>query len=133
MLAPLSWEFLLRVQSEGVPLGKGGPWDADCLDSSRHSAVWVSYGMVYMRLQRRKYRPHGSLMKRACSCQRMTNNYCIVHRVGAWLYEQRYGTQLFAFTAAQFKAEVVRGAIQSGPGNAASSVRRRFGSDIVGR
>ena len=55
---------------------------------------------------------------------------------------------MFAFTAAEFKAEVVRGAIligvptaakiglkivQSGPGNAASSVRRRFGSDIVGR
>ena len=51
----LSWHFLLRVQSECIPLEVGRQQDAACLPPHRHSAVWVGGGCnACVRLRIRK-------------------------------------------------------------------------------
>ena len=44
VLTLLSWEFLLRVKSEGIELKLGTPLEAQqgALPEGRHSAVWIS-------------------------------------------------------------------------------------------
>ena len=63
------WEYLLRVQSEGFPLLAGVPDDATSLPSGRHSGVWVDGDdTLCLRLQQRKNRVQGSLLRRRCGC-----------------------------------------------------------------
>ena len=59
----LSWQALLRVQSEAIPLQIGTHDSVHCLPRNRHSAVFVaSDGTLYSRLRTGKHRPQGSLL-----------------------------------------------------------------------
>ena len=72
LLALLSWECLLRVQSEAVGLHAGAACDATALPPQRHSEVWVDKaGYLCLKLARRKNKPGGSLLRRSCTCGAM--------------------------------------------------------------
>jgi hypothetical protein len=102
-LALLSWEFLLRVQSEALELQVGTPDDATALPSGRHSGLWLdSSGSLVLRLQRRKHRPMGSVLKRRCLCASVGPKRCVVHRAGQMLQSKPVGSPLFKFSAKQF-------------------------------
>ena len=65
--------FLLRVQSETKNLGVGMKSDAETFPQSRHCAVWIEScegeaASLHIKLARRKNRPQGSLLMRACAC-----------------------------------------------------------------
>ena len=78
--ALLAWEFLLRVQSEGLNLQVGALDDLVTLAPERHSAVVLSAGVVTIRLQRRKHRPAGSTLKRPCRCSSVGRQFCAACR-----------------------------------------------------
>ena len=81
-LACWSYHFLLRVPSEAVPLEVGQPSDAQGkLPLNRHSALWMEDERVYLKLQRRKHRPGGSLLIRHCQCSVADSDewFCPVH------------------------------------------------------
>ena len=97
----LSWEFLFRVQSEGVPLEAGVPGEGTCLSPERHSAVFIDAELcLNVRLQRRKHRPRGSLLRRPCTC-RQDNRFCVVHKLQGLLASKALGERLFDFTSYQ--------------------------------
>ena len=57
----VAWEFLLRVQSEALPLEAGSAEEAksSALGNGRHSAIWVNMleNTLHLRLARRKNDP----------------------------------------------------------------------------
>eukprot|EP00438_Fugacium_kawagutii_P006852 Skav210206 [mRNA] locus=scaffold3141:74491:87031:+ [translate_table: standard] len=56
----LAWQFLLRVQSEAVPLQFGDLTTDSVLPPGRHSAIWVDAQLVcHLRLRKRKHMPGG--------------------------------------------------------------------------
>ena len=85
------WYFLFRVQSEALPLECGAPHELVALPTGRHSAVWVSADTAFVRLRRRKHKPTGSVLKRACTCASTSSQFCIVHRLKKcfWLVLRR--------------------------------------------
>ena len=98
----LAWEFLLGFQSEAVGLQAGCAGDATALPTARHSGVWIdAFGFIIVRLQRRKHRAVGSLLKRMCTCPR-GRQFCVVHRVAAVLAIKATGEPLFDYTAHSF-------------------------------
>ena len=94
----MCWEFLLRVQSEAVPLLAGMPDDATSLPRERHSGVWVDgSGALCLRLQRRKNRPQGSLLRRRCTCPSQGFRFCVVHRLRPFLAQLQPTEPLWSF------------------------------------
>ena len=70
----VAWHFLMRVQSECAPLELGCPAEAYQLAAASHSALWVDKSpMACLRHRRRKNRPQGSFLKRACTCHLGSN------------------------------------------------------------
>ena len=93
----LSWHFLLRVQSECIPLEVGQPQDFACLAPHRHSAVWVDGSSnACMRLRMRKNRPQGSFLKRPCTCHTTGRQLCVAHRLQDLLHGKPHGARLWA-------------------------------------
>ena len=77
------WRFLLRVQSEGVPLEFGIVSEIKRLPPGRHSAV-VAFGKVLgLRLNKRKHRQAGSFLQSPCICKESGAVFCVFHRVVA--------------------------------------------------
>ena len=104
----VSWSFLLRVQSECIPLEAGRAEDSTCLAPQRHSGLWVDQaGALNLRLQRRKHRPQGSHLRRACSCAQGPA-FCVPHCVRRLLQSKQPGEKLWAFTAAAMLKELRR-------------------------
>jgi len=104
-MALVAWEFLLRVQSEAIGLQNGCPPDATALPPERHSGMWVdASGALVLRLQRRKHRPKGSLLRRRCMCSKVGRQLCVVHRMEPLLQAGGPGANLFAYTAYEFQA-----------------------------
>ena len=99
----LAWQFLLRVQSEAVPLQYGEVCPQTPLPADRHSAVWVDSEFVcHLRLRRRKHMPAGSVMSRPCICEGSEKSvFCLSHRLGPGLSKLQQGQSLFPFTASQ--------------------------------
>jgi len=84
------WAFLMRIQSECIPLEWGTPEELVTVPEGRHSAVCVIGGkkpVLAIRWRRRKHRPAGSLLKRPCTCKdgQGQSPYCVVHRVQQWV------------------------------------------------
>ena len=105
----VAWEFLLRVQSEAVDLQCGNSEDATALPSHRHSGMWIdTNGALVLRLQRRKHRPQGSLLRRKCLCNKNGPNLCVVHRLQPVLSGLGPGGRLFNYSAVQFLSLVKR-------------------------
>ena len=102
-LALLCWEFLLRVQSEALEMQAGVPGDATALAEGRHSGLWLdSSGALVLRLQRRKHRPRGSVLRRKCLCASVGRQLCVTHRLGDYIKACRPGEALFDFSANTF-------------------------------
>ncbi|CAE8640130.1 unnamed protein product [Polarella glacialis] len=97
-MAVLSWNFLLRVQSEAVPLEKGSPIELVQLFPERRSAVFIEGSWIHLRLQRRKNRHFGSLLKRRCVCDQEDPRLCPVHRLSQRLCLCGAGQRLFSLT-----------------------------------
>ena len=116
-LCLLAWEFLLRLQSEGLPLEKGDAEEAQssALGQHRHSAVWANRaeGMLHLRLARRKHRPRGSWLVRPCTCSLKRSllggaTYCVVHRMAKYMHNRLVGRRLWDFTAQSFLGSLRR-------------------------
>ena len=96
----VAWEFLLRVQSECIPLQVGAQKDGRFLPPSRHSGLWVEgWTSVVLKLRLRKNRPQGSLLKRPCTCALAGPRLCLLHRLSAFLRGKAYGEAVWSFTA----------------------------------
>ena len=101
-LTLMACEFLLRFQSEAVGLQAGCTSDATALPINRHSGVWVdALGCIVLRLQKRKHRPKGSLLKRQCTCSK-GEQFCVVHRMAVVLASTPTGGCLFDYSAHSF-------------------------------
>ena len=99
LFAFVSWEFLLRCQSEAIPLCSGTAQDATFLHPDRHSGVWLDgNGTLCLRLQRRKNRPQGSLLMRPCVCATKAQMFCVVCRLKARLRLRTAPARLWEFT-----------------------------------
>jgi hypothetical protein len=105
------WAFLPRVQSEATPALRGTASDIVELAPHKHSAVWLNLtkNVVAWRLQRRKHRPNGSLLKRQCECNDLMESgiaepeaYCIFHRLLKHMSSIKDGECLWTYTAYQF-------------------------------
>ena len=95
----VAWEFLLRVQSEAVPLCTGSPSYLNGLPPDTHSGVWVDNdGTLCLKLARRKNRPNGSTLRRPCTCGTRGRQLCVVHRTQAWLASRQVAQPLWSFT-----------------------------------
>ena len=77
MLWLASYQFMLRVPSEAVPMMRGG----DAVQG--HSVLFLeSDNCVVLRLKSRKNRPQGATIKRFCSCKQDSaeaHPLCCVH------------------------------------------------------
>ena len=105
----VSWEYLLRVQSECLPMERGSPSDATSLPPHRHSGLYVDDGgALVLRLQRRKHRPQGSLLSRRCLCGTVGPNRCPPHRLGPFLSRKSVGEKLWEWSSSDFKNLVRR-------------------------
>ena len=101
--AIMCWEFLLRVQSEAIELELGNAGDATALDPDRHSGVWFDAATgIVLRLQRRKHRPKGSLLRRTCTCRVLGSTRCVVHRLMGHCAHLKTSQRLFSHTAPTF-------------------------------
>ena len=81
------------------------------LAPERHSAVWVANCTCFVRLRRRKHRPRGSILKRACCCQRVSRQFCVCCRVHDFISGFASGTKLFDITHSAF-LKLVRSQLQ---------------------
>ena len=59
-------------------------------------------GVLSLRLQRRKHRATGSLLRRTCQCRVVGSSNCVAHRLQPLLAQKLVGTKLFSYTATQF-------------------------------
>ena len=82
----------------------GAQSDLIKLHPNRHSGIWVdtAAGVVFLRLQRRKHRLHGSLLKRQCCCHAVGPQFCMLHRVQNMLQHRTYGLPVFDYGPAAF-------------------------------
>ena len=121
------YEFLLRIQSEGLPLQRGCSNEAVALDPCRHSAVWVVQDkLACVRLMRRKHRPQGSLLKRPCSCRKTGRQFCVVHRCTEAVADCAVGARLWHFTAAAFQIQLRQYLVLLGTRGAQSYTLKSF-------
>ena len=105
----VAWEFLLRVQSECMPMQRGEAIQATCMPPSAHSGIWVEGGgTLALRLAQRKNRPQGSLIRRPCTCASVGRQFCVVHRLAPYLRKKRIGEQLWSFNHSQALASLRR-------------------------
>lgn len=107
--ALVNFEFMLRVQSEGLQIQAGQAEEAVVLSPERHSGLWiVQKQVVCLRLMRRKHRPQGSLLKRACTCATVGPQFCTVHRCLSCLAGKVVGSRLWYITPSTFLAKTRR-------------------------
>ena len=106
----LGWQFLLRMQSEAVPLEKGGAESVVTLAPERHSAVWLApNGRLHLRLRTRKHRPAGSLLIRQCICAvGEQHELCPICQCRDFLAGKQEGERLFSFSAVGLLSEFRR-------------------------
>jgi len=74
MLWLVSYVFLLRMPSEALPMARGG----EAGDEDVQSVLCLRKGILYLKLKRRKNRPRGSLLSRACTCA-ASERLCPIH------------------------------------------------------
>ena len=112
ILTLASWEGLLRVPSEAIPLEAGEQADAYLLPTTRHSGVWAAKGIAFIRLQQRKHRPRGSLLKRPCRCNQTHRQGCLACRLTKFLPAFKPGQRLWPNTTAYAFMKVMRMVLQ---------------------
>ena len=104
VLTLLSWEFLLRVQSEGIGLQYGSQQLIFDLAPSRHSSICMVGNVLVVRFTRRKHRPSGSTLKRVCRCATVGRQACAVCTFRQWAEARkpRVGDRVFGGSASQY-------------------------------
>ena len=75
MLWLFAYTFMLRVPSEALPAVRG---EEGFLIGNEQAVIWLEDGMLVLRLLRRKNKPHGSVLKRGCTCESQPR-ICPVH------------------------------------------------------
>ena len=115
----LSWQALLRVQSEALPLNQGTFEDVHDLPPGRHSAVFVDpANTLHLRLRQRKHRPQGSLLVRPCVCgPHQRSPLCVGHRLAVRLGQLSRGQRLFTLTQSVVLIQVFAGRKGSSSGS----------------
>ena len=92
MLYLLAYVFLLRLPSEALPVVRG------CVGSARNqefaSCIFLEDEHVCLKLKRRKNKPGGSLLKRACWCQQCEMT-CPVHSLWPFFQRMKVGQPVF--------------------------------------
>ena len=106
MLYLAAYTWLLRVPSEGLPLTSGLDPEA-ALPVGQHSCAGAAEGELVVRVARRKNKPHGSVLRRACSCAGAAWR-CPVHVLGEWLQSLPCGSQPFLLLRADVAREGLR-------------------------
>ena len=101
VLTLISWDFLLRIQSEASGLEVGKESEATVLPDGRRSGVWAQDNLLVVRLMRRKHRPHGSILKRRCACSGNAQ-FCVVCRTRRYILDAKQGDRLFCVTGSMF-------------------------------
>ena len=84
MLFLTAYTFLLRVPSEGLLLARG--CDPRAPLQGQHSCISVVGNELVLRLAKRKNKPHGATLSRACVCP-TGRSICPVHVLGPWLMQ----------------------------------------------
>jgi hypothetical protein len=109
MLYRTAYAFLLRVRSEGLPIVSGAVGNADSpLLPGTHSC-WSMVGKsLVLKLRRRKNKPHGSVLRRPCSCKFVLACNCPVHGIGPWLKTLEPGSTPFAHISGAYALAELR-------------------------
>jgi len=98
-LVHTAWEFLLRVQSEGLTIYKGCPHDVASLPSFRQNGMWSdSQGRLILRLAVRKNKQFGSTLIRSCRCAEVGPEACGVCHLARVAANFNIGEVIFSFT-----------------------------------
>lgn len=123
-----SWEFLLRVQSETIPLLAGTAQDVLALEAGKHSAVWYDERKkeIHLRLARRKHRLSGSHLTRRCSCSDVSRSLCVAHRLSDLLETKQPGHRLWNFEAIDLVKVFKRTLTLLGNGNVEAFTLKAF-------
>ena len=75
MLWLFAYTFMLRVPSEALPAVRG---EVGFLVGNEQAVIWLEDSTLVLRLLRRKNKPHGSVLKRGCTCESQPR-ICPVH------------------------------------------------------
>jgi hypothetical protein len=136
MLYLAAYVFMLRVPSELLPAttGKRGDTDAQ-LQPGRHSCMALNGQELVLRLAKRKNKPHGSVLRRACWCE-TREALCPVHTLGTWVEGHAAGSKPFARVSAQearadFKRRLFRLGIEGASSYWLHDLRRGHAQDMV--
>ena len=105
MLFLAAYSFLLRVPSEGLAIARGD--DPLAPLSGMHSCIALVGDRLVLRLARRKNRPHGATLARACVCP-AGRPICPVHVLGPWLTRHSALVQPFAHISAAWAVGYLR-------------------------
>ena len=107
MLYVAAYTMLLRVPSEGLPMTTGASPET-LLPAGLHSCAGVVDGELVVRLAKRKNKGHGSVLRRACTCE-LAAWRCPVHVLGAWLQALPCGSRPFV----HMRADAARAALRA--------------------
>jgi hypothetical protein len=109
MMYIIGYAFLLRIPSEALPLRTAdvGVNPDEPLREGIHSAIMMKGDELVIRLRKRKNRPHGSVISRACWCKRCEHT-CPVCVVGRWLQTVGPGVEIFKHITAHKATEDLR-------------------------
>ena len=99
MLYLTAYTFMLRVNSEALPITVGER-PLEPLREGVHSCIGVVKDEIVLRLAKRKNKPHGSTIRRGCTCGK-GRRMCPVHVLGKWLASQALGPKPFAHFSAE--------------------------------
>ena len=116
MLAMFGFEFLLRVQSEGLVVFKGENDDyLELKKDNQPNAVWMADdGKLVFRMRQRKNRQTGSLLLRSCTCDNPKVPYCMVCKMKVFLERFQVGEMIWTFTSREFMAKCKEGLSANG-------------------
>ena len=102
----IGWDFLMRIQSECLPLQCGEPSEKQVLDPVRHSAVYHdAQGNLVIRWTRRKNRPRGSILRWKCWCALKGAFVCITCRMRVRLRQLTVGEKVWTFHTGRCEKE----------------------------
>lgn len=105
----MGWEYLMRIQSECIPLECGCSEEATQLSLSRHSTVFHDgNGNLVVRWTRRKNRPRGSLLRRKCVCDKRSLQLCVSCKMRTRLSTLEVGEKIWTFTQSQARSKMLR-------------------------
>ena len=100
MLYLTAYTFMLRVNSEALPITVGER-PLEPLGENVNSCIGVVKDEIVLRLAKRKNKPHGSTIRRGCTCGK-GRRMCPVHVLGKWLASQELGPKPFAHFSADY-------------------------------